>query len=682
MSLSPPDVHTLSQSEDFLAATRRLDRLTRAGASWSGHEKNVALLNLGVGAGQSPRFADISALSGFDLPDDGRSLAMVDWDNDGDLDLWGTNRTGPQVRFWENSTPSPADGGPASLRLLLRGDGRTVSRDAVGARAELVVRGPSGPLPRLLRAVRLGDTHGSQSTRWLHFGLGNWTAKHRLERLEVRWPSGKTESFTGLDPNRRYVLEMGKRPRVLEAPRRQRTGVEVAAAVPTPTQPLPRRIIYSNRLPPPPLRWKTLDTDQLRSIADHIGRPFVILLWTSTCENCRRELDGLAEIAAPVTEAQTALVAINLDQVTTEGGAGRSDARERWASLRLPFEAGVADAGFLDRLESFRSALHWVGVPIRVPSAWFFDASGRLAAVTEGGLDRAQWTGMLAEAAQPAERWLDRALPFPGRTYGPVARLTLADVPQHLLEDEAFDIAAEYLASHRSALDTEFRAGSAPGYPRALYTLAVDQARRGHESDALATYRQVLAVQPAHVDARYNLAVTLTKLGQSSEAHTEYSRLLEHVPQHAAAWHNRALLRHDAGDFAAARADYQKALELAPGQPDTLNNIANTLVALGEVDGALAHLESALRVAPDDARTHYNHGVALEMAVRWTEAARAYARAVELDPNRAQYHHNLGVLRAKQARYDEAEASLKRALELDPQHPTAARNLDLVRAQR
>ena len=101
-----------------------------------------------------------------------------------------------------------------------------------------------------------------------------------------------------------------------------------------------------------------------------------------------------------------------------QAGPRPANAGLRCDSLR---SRGVADAGFLDRLESFRSALHWVGVPIRVPSAWFFDASGRLAAVTEGGFDRAQWTDMLAEAAQPAERWLERALPFPGRTYGPVA---------------------------------------------------------------------------------------------------------------------------------------------------------------------------------------------------------------------------------------------------------------------
>ena len=257
-------------------------------------------------AGQSPRFADISALSGFDLPDDGRSLAMVDWDNDGDLDLWGTNRYGPRVRLGKLDS-SPADGGPASLRLLLRGDGRTVSRDAVGARAGLVVRGPSGPLPRLLRAVGWAIRTAPNPPDGCTSASATGRQNTRLERLEVRWPKWKNGIVTASIPTRRYVLEMGKRPRLLEAPRRQQTGVEVAAAVPTPTQPLPRRIIYSNRLPPPPLRWKTLETDQLRSIADHIGRPLVILLWTSTCENCRRELDGLAEIAAPVTEAQTAL---------------------------------------------------------------------------------------------------------------------------------------------------------------------------------------------------------------------------------------------------------------------------------------------------------------------------------------------------------------------------------------
>ena len=164
--------------------------------------------------------------------------------------------------------------------------------------------------------------------------------------------------------------------------------------------------------------------------------------------------------------------------------------RKRWASLRLPFEAGVADAGFLHLPPVVPERLALGG-----GFAFFqpvLDASGRLAAVTEGGLDRAQWTDMLAEAAQPAERWLDRALPFPGGRWSPGSPSPMS---QHLLEDEAFHSAAEYLASPpRAALQAEFRGRLSAGGIRARSTRwPLIRRRRGREAEALATYRQVLS---------------------------------------------------------------------------------------------------------------------------------------------------------------------------------------------
>ena len=58
-----------------------------SGKAFSGNERNCVFLNTRDG-----RFADISAGSGLDFPDDGRAIAVTDWDQDGDLDLWISNR--------------------------------------------------------------------------------------------------------------------------------------------------------------------------------------------------------------------------------------------------------------------------------------------------------------------------------------------------------------------------------------------------------------------------------------------------------------------------------------------------------------------------------------------------------------------------------------------------------------
>ena len=127
----------------------------------------------------------MSAIAGFDLPDDGRALAQVDWDDDGDLDCWISNRNGPQLRFLENRTNElSADRHFLKVHLV----GVDSNRDAVGARVALFLR---GDLDRpLTRTVRAGDSFLSQSSKRLHFGLGD---RSEIDRLEVTWPTGATQ---------------------------------------------------------------------------------------------------------------------------------------------------------------------------------------------------------------------------------------------------------------------------------------------------------------------------------------------------------------------------------------------------------------------------------------------------------------------------------------------------------
>ena len=130
MPLSPTSAVTDEQlSRTYREAGDRLDRLAQAGLSWSGHERNCSYLNLG-----GEQFANVSAVSGFDFADDGRALAIVDWDFDGDLDVWVMNRTGPRLRYLQNEVQRR----PQYLSLGLRGV--TANRDAIGTRVILTTR--------------------------------------------------------------------------------------------------------------------------------------------------------------------------------------------------------------------------------------------------------------------------------------------------------------------------------------------------------------------------------------------------------------------------------------------------------------------------------------------------------------------------------------------------------------
>ena len=182
-----------SRANELSATGLTLRQLIRMGHSFSGRERNCCFLN----TGQS-RFADISSVSGLDLPDDGRGVAVVDWDRDGDLDLWTANRSGPQLRFLRNQlrgshNPNADLVGVQQEKTPVREGvnhfiavklaGTNCNRDAIGARVELYL--PSKT--KHIKTLHAGDGFLSQSTKWLHFGLGQ---ESRIERIVVRWPGG------------------------------------------------------------------------------------------------------------------------------------------------------------------------------------------------------------------------------------------------------------------------------------------------------------------------------------------------------------------------------------------------------------------------------------------------------------------------------------------------------------
>ena len=145
--------------------------------------------------GPEGRLTDATARAGPALlvPHIGRGLAIGDLDNDGRVDVILVAQNEPLVYFHNRTA------GGHSLTIAL--EGTTSNRDGVGARVVVEAGG--------LRQVSQrfgGGSYLSAGDPRLHFGLGTAT---RVDRLEVRWPSGRVDQFRDLAADQIHRLREG-----------------------------------------------------------------------------------------------------------------------------------------------------------------------------------------------------------------------------------------------------------------------------------------------------------------------------------------------------------------------------------------------------------------------------------------------------------------------------------------
>jgi hypothetical protein len=156
------------------------------GRSLSGYQQKRLWMNDGAG-----RFTEVAQAVGASDTLDGRAVVLVDLWNRGALDLVVANQKAP-LKLYKN------DVDPSNNWITFDLEGSRSNRSAIGAQVRVFWNGMEQ-----VQEVSGGSGFAAQNDRRLHFGLGK---NAKVDRVEIRWPSGHKQTITGPDANKIHKI--------------------------------------------------------------------------------------------------------------------------------------------------------------------------------------------------------------------------------------------------------------------------------------------------------------------------------------------------------------------------------------------------------------------------------------------------------------------------------------------
>ena len=581
MAAQAPDTAAAEVKDGYITAWAAITRMLARGRSLSGHEPNTCFLNLGSGGEGYPQFADISGAARFDFPDDARAMALTDWDFDGDLDVWLLNRSAPQLRLLRNSKP---DGGHFVAFLL---DAPAGNRDAIGARVVVELKGDADRGIVRSRSVVAGAGFLSQSTRWLHFGLG--AEKPEIVGVRVRWPDGSQQIAGPIAADRFYQWTKGAEPRKRKTPASWMTQAKSEPAELPPVEDTAvARVVLTGRPVLPRV------SAGVRAIA----KPTLVTLWASWCKPCMTELKDWWDQRDRFAAQGLDVLTLNIDDA--DEGSGRSQdeiARSAQQKIGVAFPTELLPAQSAAVVDFFQQSQMALQTPLALPTSFLVDAHGRVSVIYKGGVAPEQILRDLELLDIAEDERPDRAVAFPGRWLR-LPRGEDANVVAARLQDEGLTFEAiRYVETAIELMQSGHGSRRARPTPELWFTLARLRLQAGDRDGALVAYRKTLSLDPDHLGANMECGKLLFDFGEPAEA----KPLLE------------------------------AAIGLDPNASGSINLLALVELQIGTPARAIELAERSVEISPGDASANFTLGLSYQQAGRWRSALAAYRRTIELN---------------------------------------------------
>ena len=604
-----------------------------SGRSFSGNERNCCYLNIEDRAGEDGSFVNISATSGIDFPDDGRALAITDWDQDGDLDVWISNRNAPRLRFLENQSNNQNQ----QVSFQLVGNGVSTNRDAIGARIEIFPakgkettstgktknRG-NQPIPPFVQTLRAGEGFLSQNSKRVTFGLGALTA---IEKVAVSWPGGEQEFFDNIQPGSVYELVQGSE-HAQRLPRREKT-TPLQSREQEPNHSANGTFTLATHIELPKLFFESWDGELLPLKASK-GKSLLVTFWASWCPSCLMELKSFAQEQQAFSDAGVDILALSVDALDGEP-LGIDQANKILDQRQFYFRSGRATKKLIQHLQTLNILKTEKG-EIPIPFSILLDYQNRLVSVYRGPVGKEKILTDARHKEGDILSRLEKSMNLEGHSLpGKVARDALS----------------------RAEADGRFK------YAELLK-------RMGHPQDALVQYAIVQSLLPGEDRAYEAPATLLTKMGAILPAIKAWKDLLQLDPQSVIAHANLAGIYLQQSKPRLAIQHYKAGLESKPDDTQILQGLSLAYEQNKDIESAIGTLGRLLAIQPKSEEIQIRRG-SLKMATGDLQGAREdFDSVITLNRENGLAYKKRGICGLRLGNNDQALLDLNKAITLLP----------------
>ena len=245
-----------------------------------------------------------------------------------------------------------------------------------------------------------------------------------------------------------------------------------------------------------------------------------------------------------------------------------------------------------------------------------------------------------------------------------VAQEPLPPALQAKVAEAIHELQSGHLDSAENSFSDVLRQGIK--HPLVYHNLGVIALLRGNHAEAVARFRQALALQPDYGSSRLLLGMSLLALRKNAEAARELKRATTLLPEEPQAHLQLARAYEATENWIPAVREFQKLVQLAPQEPEYSYQLWHAWTKLSDWS-----YRQVIALNPNSARAQQALGVEYAGQEKYDRALAAYQEAARADPKMPEIHLATALILLQMKKFDEALSEIGLELELVPESKIA-----------